>query len=86
MPAHSVPRCLGGENGFIGRKDFQSPETYWDHEPGQAGRATSPRAPMLECGARRSDRPTEERQRFMGSLDTGFGLRSNRSWVILDAL
>ncbi len=37
-----------------------------DHEPGRAGRATSPRAPLRGYGARRSDRPTDERPRFIG--------------------
>jgi filamentous hemagglutinin family protein len=46
---------------------------HWDDEPGRAGRATSPRAPGTRergrFGARRSDRPTDERQRDPKSIE-----------------
>ena len=52
-------------------------ELHKGHEPGRAGRAQSPSfakategrpsAPMRNRGARRSDRPTDGRQRFMES-------------------
>ena len=67
-PIDGVPRSW-----FMGSRRFLS-KLHTDHEPGPVGRARSPSAPMRECGARRNDRPTDERQRFMGSPRAGAGL------------